>query len=127
MLHTGRLLPLTRARRAEHTEFGREGNVSQIGLIIGQSFHDLLHADTTPAGRMMVFLCAGDLAGVAAGAVFVVDEEAVFRSLSLLPLDAMSGLFLGFGRLSRCYGRRFGGWVGPVPPPAYGPGPSHAR
>jgi hypothetical protein len=82
MLGAGGFKTFPDPRFAQHAHFGRKRQVGQVGFPARQRLHVLENMHPGLACRVVVFLIAGHLAGEAPGAILVVDEKAVFRTLS---------------------------------------------
>jgi len=73
VLDAGRLLALPAAVDAKVAELGGKGQVVDSHRLLVGGINILGHPDAALAHRKVVFLLAGHFAGVAAGAIFVMD------------------------------------------------------
>jgi len=64
--------------RTQDTQLRRKGEIDQVGLVIRKTFYYFHDFHACHARRPAILLRAGNLAGVATGAVFIIDEKSVF-------------------------------------------------
>ena len=86
MFHTGRFQSLLGSGFTEDAQLRWKGQEGQIGLVVKQGFHHFHDLHPRHSRRPPVFLGTCNHAGVAPGAVFVVDQKTVCDfSATLLP------------------------------------------
>lgn len=78
VLHARRFEAFPGEMRTEDASLRRKGQIRQVQPAVGQPLLHFEHLDAPDAGRVIVFLGAGEFAGVAPRAVFVIDQQAEF-------------------------------------------------
>ena len=79
MLDTGWLETPLRSGRAENTELCWKGKEGEIGFSFWELLHLFNYLHTGHACFPPVFLTACNLTGVAPGAIFIIDQQTIFR------------------------------------------------